>query len=86
MVSATGTITKSCQSDICFQQFHDEDAGVSVGISVPANQPDSFIMDISATVGYGWAGVALGPDLSNRLMLAIWADGDKVVVSPRLTK
>ncbi|KAF6760392.1 cellobiose dehydrogenase [Ephemerocybe angulata] len=71
---------------ITFWGVTDPVHGVTYGYTLPPLNAgyDEFIGEIVAPIATKWAGVSPGGAMLNNLLLVAWADGDKIVSSPRI--
>ncbi|KAH8668370.1 hypothetical protein BX600DRAFT_434914 [Xylariales sp. PMI_506] len=61
--------------------------GFSFGLALPPSPGTDAIIQLVSPVsdsGAGWGGVDFGPQMTGRLMMVAWPDGDRVQVSPRI--
>ncbi|TIC91288.1 Cellobiose dehydrogenase [Colletotrichum higginsianum] len=71
----------------CFASYTN-DGGITYGIAIPngatPGQPYDAILQITAPVEVGWAGLAWGGSMTYNPLTIVWANGDDVVVSSRI--
>jgi len=86
VTAALAQTSESCDSasGICFQQYYDQDLGITLGVAAPETDSDEFIMQIMAPPTFGYTGVTLGESMMNNLMLVVWPNGNDVMISPRM--
>jgi hypothetical protein len=86
-VSAQGTGTTGpytdAKSGITFQTFMDP-TGYTFGIALPET-PGADFVGVLVGKGKGWAGVSLGGSMLNKLLIAAWPSGTKIVSTFRET-
>lgn len=84
-VSAQGTTGpySDAKSGITFQTFQDT-TGYTFGIALPETPGPDFV-GILVGKGKGWAGVSLGGSMLNKLLIAAWPSGTKIVSTFRET-
>lgn len=86
-VSAQGTGTTGpytdAKSGITFQTFTDP-TGYTFGIALPET-PGADFVGLLVGKAKGWAGVSLGGSMLNKLLIAAWPSGTKIVSTFRET-
>ncbi|RYP65054.1 hypothetical protein DL771_008475 [Monosporascus sp. 5C6A] len=75
------------ETGITFQVFNNPE-GVSYGIALPANASAAggydIILQVTAPIGVGWAGIAWGGGMVYNPLSIVWRNGESVVASPRM--
>ncbi|RYO83392.1 hypothetical protein DL766_010616 [Monosporascus sp. MC13-8B] len=75
------------ETGITFQAFTNPE-GVSYGIALPANASAAggydIILQVTAPVEVGWAGIAWGGAMVYNPLSVVWPNGEGVVASPRM--
>ncbi|KAE9569701.1 hypothetical protein CGMCC3_g14195 [Colletotrichum fructicola] len=71
----------------CFSSYTNE-GGITFGIAVPESasvgQPYDAIVQITAPIAVGWAGLAWGGSMTYNPLTIVWVDGNEVTVSSRM--
>jgi glucose/arabinose dehydrogenase len=69
----------------CFQSFTN-DAGITYGFAIPETTAAPFrtIIQVTAPVSIGWAGLGWGGGMTYNPLTVAWSNGDSVIVSPRV--
>lgn len=81
---AQSTSYTDANTDITFQTWTDKRSSFTFGIALPTNPTTDFIGQISAPITEGYASVAMGSSMANKLMVVAWPNGDSVVSSLRI--
>ncbi|RYP10938.1 hypothetical protein DL764_000374 [Monosporascus ibericus] len=75
------------ETGITFQAFNSAD-GVSYGIALPVNASAAggydIILQVTAPIEIGWAGIAWGGGMVYNPLSIVWPNGESVVASPRM--
>ncbi|RYP26373.1 hypothetical protein DL768_011741 [Monosporascus sp. mg162] len=75
------------ETGITFQAFTNPE-GVSYGIALPANASAAggydIILQVTAPIEIGWAGIAWGGAMVYNPLSIVWPNGESVVASPRM--
>ncbi|KAL9109575.1 MAG: hypothetical protein Q9227_005755 [Pyrenula ochraceoflavens] len=81
----TSSYTDSA-TGITFQKFTDKTTGYSFGAALPQSPGSDFIGQIAVPFnGTGWAGVSLGGNMANSILIVAWTNGKTVMSSLRET-
>lgn len=71
----------------CFSSYTNE-GGITFGIAVPegasVGQPYDAIVQITAPIAVGWAGLAWGGSMTYNPLTIVWMNGNEVTVSSRM--
>ncbi|KAE8451363.1 hypothetical protein EG329_003992 [Mollisiaceae sp. DMI_Dod_QoI] len=80
---ATSAFTDA-KTGITFEAFTDATTGYTFGIALPTTPGTDFV-GILIGKAKGWAGISLGGGMTNKLLIAAWPSGTKIVSSFRGT-
>jgi len=76
------TAYEDLESGLTFQQYLPDDQGQNAyyafGVALPDSPADEFIGQLSGPIN-GWAGISLGGDMVNNLLLHAWVHEGKIV-------
>jgi len=80
--------TAYTDSGIAFQGWTDTTTNITIGFALPPTTATGatateFIGEIRAPIANKWAGIALGGQMANNLLLVAWPNAGAVVASPR---
>lgn len=78
----TGAYTEP-KTNITFQTYSDP-TGYQFGVALPTTPGTDFV-GLLVGKGKGWAGVSLGGSMVNKLLIAAWPSGTKIVSTFRET-
>ena len=84
-LAQSGTAYTDPKSGIDFLGFTDPTSGSQFGIALPETSGTDFIGQIVAPVNStgGWAGLDMGGEMTDYLLVVAWTNGDNVVSSLR---
>jgi len=72
------------KTSISFSAYEDATSGYTFGIALPTTPTTDFI-GLLVGKGTGWSGVSLGGPMLNKLLIAAWPSGTKIVGTFRKT-
>ena len=75
-----------CAADgVCYSQYTVPTSNITYRIAIPdvSNAPFDVLLQITAPVAVGWAGLAWGGVMAKNPLTVAWPNGDSAIISSR---